>query len=263
MYTGTPTENLKLPQWNPTDHPDFLTDINGAFQKIDENAGALKEEVSGYPKRLEELETLTQSLNEDTQQLIGEMSSAQVAISNLQTASDGIGPMQKQIQGLQMSMGQISASIRSINVFHGSFVWSGTLELTSDNSSNVDLKVARRDGNILTLLIVGSLPILNDTMAAMDELEFRSSLGGWKAIQNQLQIQSTNGILTLSIREFYAPSGALIGFGECQLKDDVLIYKLTRLTEVAKATRENNNCCAVIAEMVVTNSISGGGSIIQ
>lgn len=35
------TEKLGLPQWSPTDHPDFLTDINGAFKTID-SLGDLK-----------------------------------------------------------------------------------------------------------------------------------------------------------------------------------------------------------------------------
>lgn len=35
MFTGTPTQKLGLPQYNPNDHPDFLTEINEAFRKID------------------------------------------------------------------------------------------------------------------------------------------------------------------------------------------------------------------------------------
>lgn len=114
MFTGTATPKLGLPQWNPTDHPDFLTDLNQAFKDIDENASATSQEIEGYPQRLEELETLTQSLNEDTQQLLVDMSSAQVAITNLKTESEKIDPMELQIQGLQSTVSSQGDEIRFI-----------------------------------------------------------------------------------------------------------------------------------------------------
>lgn len=42
-YSNT-TPNLKLPQWtsNPSDRPSFLSDVNGAFSKIDESVQANK-----------------------------------------------------------------------------------------------------------------------------------------------------------------------------------------------------------------------------
>ena len=38
MFTGEPTQQLGLPNYNPNDHPDFLTDFNEAFKKLDAHA---------------------------------------------------------------------------------------------------------------------------------------------------------------------------------------------------------------------------------
>lgn len=41
MFTGEATPNLGLPQWLGGDHPEWLNDMNPAFQKIDETIGVL------------------------------------------------------------------------------------------------------------------------------------------------------------------------------------------------------------------------------
>lgn len=51
------TENLKLPQWQPKDHPDFLTDMNKAFRDID----------SAYSKTTHSLDIITESVEEITE----------------------------------------------------------------------------------------------------------------------------------------------------------------------------------------------------
>lgn len=56
MFTGTPTPFLKLPNYNPNDRPDFLTDLNYAFKKIDETA-------LGIDAQLVQLQTEVANLN--------------------------------------------------------------------------------------------------------------------------------------------------------------------------------------------------------
>lgn len=49
------TPNLGLPQWQPLDHPDFLTDFNEAFKKIDE----LGKVIPDNEKQQEQIDNLT------------------------------------------------------------------------------------------------------------------------------------------------------------------------------------------------------------
>ena len=66
MYSAeTPT--LHLPQWTPTDHPDFLTDINGAFKNIDDFASGGNPGGDGnntsLENRVEDLETSSDNVD--------------------------------------------------------------------------------------------------------------------------------------------------------------------------------------------------------
>lgn len=114
MFTGTATPNLGLPQWSPTDHPDFLTDINQAFKDIDKNAGDVGEEIKDVPKQISDLQALTQSLNEDSQQMVGEIAAINVALGNLRGETDKIEPIETQVQGLQVIAKRQSDAIHEL-----------------------------------------------------------------------------------------------------------------------------------------------------
>ena len=57
MYSKE-TPNLKLPQWQPLDHPDFLTDFNESFKKLDE----LGQVIPDNEKQQEQIDNLTQQI---------------------------------------------------------------------------------------------------------------------------------------------------------------------------------------------------------
>lgn len=50
--TSRKTQNLELPQWELNDHPDFLTEMNEAYRKIDGAITSLQEEVEELNNRL-------------------------------------------------------------------------------------------------------------------------------------------------------------------------------------------------------------------
>lgn len=56
------TPNLKLPIFEPNDHPDFLTDFNDAFKRIDEVIGETKEILKQHKTKIEQLETRVSEL---------------------------------------------------------------------------------------------------------------------------------------------------------------------------------------------------------
>ena len=55
MFTGTPTKNLGLPNYNPNDHPDFLTDFNNAFKALDDKSLQYDEEIQYLTRQCNEL----------------------------------------------------------------------------------------------------------------------------------------------------------------------------------------------------------------
>lgn len=137
MFTGTATPKLELPQWEPTDHPDFLTDINTAFQKIDENAGATEEsveEIAEIRDNVSDLQALTQSLNEDSQEMLGEIAAINVALGNLRTETDKVEPIKAQVLGLQEIARRQSDEIHKLNnILCIRQVWNGSVTATVDN----------------------------------------------------------------------------------------------------------------------------------
>lgn len=56
MFTGKPTTNLMLPIFEPDDHPDFLTDFNEAFRRIDENSIEVSEDYESLAQKVRILE---------------------------------------------------------------------------------------------------------------------------------------------------------------------------------------------------------------
>lgn len=55
MFTGEATSNLGLPQWLGGDHPEWLNDMNPAFQKIDESIGELTGTANEASKLITEI----------------------------------------------------------------------------------------------------------------------------------------------------------------------------------------------------------------
>lgn len=56
MFTGSPTEKLGLPSYNPNDHPDFLTDMNDAFRKLDAFALEVEQKTTALSAKVDKLE---------------------------------------------------------------------------------------------------------------------------------------------------------------------------------------------------------------
>lgn len=83
MYSKS-TENLKLPQWEHSDHPTFLTDMNQAFKKIDDAVGPQGESLAELQNKVSLLSDLSTSQQEDIEQLRNDASDHGVQIANLQ-----------------------------------------------------------------------------------------------------------------------------------------------------------------------------------
>lgn len=80
-YSAT-TGKLGLPQWvkGTKDHPDFLTDMNQAFEKIDGFAERTDNTVDGLPEQVDELAALVESMQEDVGEHTTELASLGVRV---------------------------------------------------------------------------------------------------------------------------------------------------------------------------------------
>lgn len=97
MYSKS-TENLKLPQWEATDHPAFLTDMNQAFDKIDNAVGPQGASLVELQNKVSLLSDLSTSQQEDIEQLRNDVSDHGVQITNLQSKVDVLPEIKNQIE---------------------------------------------------------------------------------------------------------------------------------------------------------------------
>lgn len=63
------TENLKLPQYKGSDHPDFLDEINKAYKKIDDEIAALKTQSGSDSSSIEQIQAQIKTLSASVTQL--------------------------------------------------------------------------------------------------------------------------------------------------------------------------------------------------
>lgn len=91
-YSAT-TGKLGLPQWvkGTKDHPDFLTDMNQAFEKIDGFAERTDNTVDRLPEQVDELSALVESMQEDVGEHTTEIASLGVRTGVLETNTDNLG----------------------------------------------------------------------------------------------------------------------------------------------------------------------------
>lgn len=85
-YSAT-TGNLGLPQWvkGTKDHPDFLTDMNQAFEKIDGFAERTDNTVGGLPEQVDGLAALVESMQDDVGEHTTEIASLGVRFGILES----------------------------------------------------------------------------------------------------------------------------------------------------------------------------------
>ena len=116
MYSKK-TPNLGLPQWGMKDHPDFLTDINEAFETIDSKVGTVPGTISKVVAQLDTLTDAYQSLREDTTELQSEYQAQNIKLINMKAETDKIPGVVKTNAGLQQLYGEIDAETDAIRKF--------------------------------------------------------------------------------------------------------------------------------------------------
>lgn len=103
MSYSAQTEKLRLPQWvqGSKDHPDFLTDVNQAFEKIDGFAQGIDNTVDGLPEQVEEVTTILQSVREDVVEHTEELARQGVRIGVLETGIAEVNGLDSRVAALE------------------------------------------------------------------------------------------------------------------------------------------------------------------
>lgn len=78
------TENFNLPQWDFDEHPDFLDDINPAFNVIDQNLNMAKADGADAVQRLNVLTPIVEGLTEDVTHAKHDITDLQTRITNVE-----------------------------------------------------------------------------------------------------------------------------------------------------------------------------------
>lgn len=154
MYSKS-TENLKLPQWEATDHPAFLTDMNQAFDKIDKAVGPQGESLSELQNKVALLSDLSTSQQEDIEQLRNDVSDHGVQIANLQGKVAVLPEIKSQIETANANYRVLDEELDITNekmraIFHrNDLIIANAVELTIDGVTFV----MSRYNNFVTLYI--------------------------------------------------------------------------------------------------------------
>lgn len=103
MSYSAQTEKLRLPQWvqGSKDHPDFLTDVNQAFEKIDGFAQGISNTVDGLPEQVEEVATILQSVQEDVGEHTEELARQGVRITVLENDVNSTNGLAQRVAELE------------------------------------------------------------------------------------------------------------------------------------------------------------------
>lgn len=153
MSYSAQTEKLRLPQWvqGSKDHPDFLTDVNQAFEKIDGFAQGIDNTVDGLPEQVEEVATILQSVQEDVGEHTEELARQGVRIGILETGMAEVNGLGSRVAAIEDGQREQDEEIDAIiETNHDFYAWhdivlpeiSYPIEL-SNNSGTETLKIEK------------------------------------------------------------------------------------------------------------------------
>lgn len=164
MSYSAQTEKLRLPQWvqGSKDHPDFLTDVNQAFEKIDGFAQGIDNTVDGLPEQVEEVATILQSVQEDVGEHTSKIASQGVRIGILETGMAEVNGLDSRVAALEDgqsvqdekidAMDEIDIKISGYRTVHVSgHPYPITLQHATNPNVSVEINGIQKIGNILRI----------------------------------------------------------------------------------------------------------------
>lgn len=239
-YSAT-TGKLGLPQWvkGTKDHPDFLTDMNQAFEKIDGFAERTDNTVGGLPEQVDELAALVESMQEDVGEHTTELASLGVRTGVLETETDNLGV---RVGSLVTRIGDAESVIDKLVLFSkiisfGQLRVPGVESFISDDGVALKLLVARYCD------IVGFHIYSTETLTALwptlpvGLTDYKIFADDYKALLATLQVPEGAGVFAITKGYVRSRTGETIG--EIQLIDYEYKKRIIRIRKyVANSTAE-------------------------
>lgn len=123
MSYSAQTEKLRLPQWvqGSKDHPDFLTDVNQAFEKIDVFAQGIDNTVDGLPEQVEEIATILNSVQEDVGEHTEELARQGVRIGIVENGLAEVNGLDSRVAALEDGQSEQDEKIDDIIADNANF----------------------------------------------------------------------------------------------------------------------------------------------
>lgn len=202
MSYSAQTEKLRLPQWvkGSKDHPDFLTDVNQAFEKIDGFAQGIDNTVDGLPEQVEEVSTILQSVQEDVVEHTEELARHGVQIGILQSGMGDAARLATRVSALEDGEREQNDEIAMIKE---------TARIASVTIDSFEATFNDDDGNIFTMWV-------SRTGLYIVAFPTSETLAKLTANMDKFLVMSSEAYNMLSIPEGYR---TLI-LTECALIDD-------------------------------------------
>lgn len=239
-YSAT-TGKLGLPQWvkGTKDHPDFLTDMNQAFEKIDGFAERTDITVDGLPEQVDELAALVESMQEDVGEHTTELASLGVRTGVLETETDNLGV---RVGSLVTRIGDAESVIDKIVLFSeiisvGALSLQGVESFISDGGVALKLTIARYCD------IVGFHIYDRSTLTALwptlpvGFTDYKISTDDYEALLAALQVPERAGLFGMTRGYIRSSTGETIG--EIELVDSECKKRRIRIRKyVADSTVE-------------------------
>lgn len=222
MYSKS-TENLKLPQWEATDHPAFLTDMNQAFKKIDDAVGPQGESLAELQNKVALLSDLSTSQQEDIEQLRNDVSDHGVQIANLQGKVAVLPEIKNQIETANTNYRVLHAGLDSMSTILADVVRKQELVRNVVSFSIDDINFSmQRIGNIIYCSINNENLSKYSTVANIGNNTKKISGDDSRQYFDMLGISDVADLLThlaISVQSIYTEDyGQLIGQLDVHIK---------------------------------------------
>lgn len=237
-YSAT-TGKLGLPQWvkGTKDHPDFLTDMNQAFEKIDGFAERTDNTVDGLPEQVNELAALVESMQEDVGEHTTELASLDVRTGVLETETDNLGV---RVDSLVTRIGDAESVIDKIVLLTealsvGVLKVPGVESFVSDNGSVVKVTFTRYCDIFGVHMFSDDVTIAIWPTLRVGANDFEISTDDYESLLTSLQVPKGAGLYAMTRGYVRNVEGETIG--EIEFVDSYYKKRVIRIRKyVANST---------------------------
>lgn len=224
MSYSAQTEKLRLPQWvqGSKDHPDFLTDVNQAFEKIDGFAQGIDNTVDGLPEQVEEVATILQSVQEDVGEHTEELARQGVRIGILETGMAEVNGLDSRVAALEDGQMAQDEEIDALTAFNRDAaiikdmlftdVNSFTIQGFTSDTKTIGLTGYRYGAVISAYPSISDIKTIWGSINVGDRVVFKNANSS--AVRSALNLANEYGVVQSSPAFIFGEDGDIIGLSD-------------------------------------------------